>query len=60
ILKRNAVSFKFNKKGMGNCFQTVCLYCDVLGMKILWSEEFDEGCKAACNVMGNGVNNGGT
>uniref|UniRef100_A0A4X1VEJ1 Uncharacterized protein n=1 Tax=Sus scrofa TaxID=9823 RepID=A0A4X1VEJ1_PIG len=45
---------------MGNCFQTVCLYCDVLGMKILWSEEFDEGCKAACNVMGNGVNNGGT
>lgn len=34
---------------VGNCFQMVCFYWDVLGMKVLWYEEFEEGCKVVCN-----------
>ena len=28
---------------------TVTFYKDVLGMKVLRHEEFEEGCKASCN-----------
>uniref|UniRef100_A0A2K5PIG1 Glyoxalase domain-containing protein 4 n=1 Tax=Cebus imitator TaxID=2715852 RepID=A0A2K5PIG1_CEBIM len=34
---------------VGNRFQTARFYRDVLGMKVLRHEEFEEGCKAACN-----------
>ncbi|EQB78284.1 glyoxalase domain-containing protein 4-like protein [Camelus ferus] len=43
---RRALHFVFK---VGNRFQTASFYRDVLGMKILRHEEFDEGCKAACN-----------
>ncbi|XP_012667035.1 glyoxalase domain-containing protein 4 [Otolemur garnettii] len=34
---------------VGNRFHTARFYRDVLGMKVLRHEEFEEGCKAACN-----------
>ncbi|KAK7087145.1 glyoxalase domain-containing protein 4-like [Littorina saxatilis] len=34
---------------VGNRTETAKFYRDVLGMKFLRHEEFDEGCKAACN-----------
>ncbi|XP_066219670.1 glyoxalase domain-containing protein 4 [Saccopteryx leptura] len=43
---RRALHFVFK---VGNRFQTARFYRDVLGMKILRHEEFEEGCKAACN-----------
>ncbi|KAL4835414.1 hypothetical protein H8958_020726 [Nasalis larvatus] len=43
---RRALHFVFK---VGNRFQTARFYRDVLGMKVLRHEEFEEGCKAACN-----------
>eukprot|EP00071_Canis_lupus_P045588 XP_022279145.1 glyoxalase domain-containing protein 4 isoform X2 [Canis lupus familiaris] len=43
---RRALHFVFK---VGNRFQTARFFRDVLGMKILRHEEFEEGCKAACN-----------
>ncbi|XP_046463775.1 glyoxalase domain-containing protein 4-like [Daphnia pulex] len=43
---RRALHFVFK---VGNRTQTIKFYKDVLGMKILRHEEFEEGCKAACN-----------
>ncbi|XP_043853523.1 glyoxalase domain-containing protein 4-like [Dromiciops gliroides] len=43
---RHALHFVFK---VGNRFQTAHFYWDLLGMKILWHEEFEEGCKASCN-----------
>ncbi|XP_065752460.1 glyoxalase domain-containing protein 4 isoform X5 [Phocoena phocoena] len=43
---RRSLHFVFK---VGNRFQTACFYRDVLGMKILRHEEFEEGCRAACN-----------
>ncbi|KAM5274635.1 glyoxalase domain-containing protein 4 isoform 6-T6 [Ctenodactylus gundi] len=43
---RRALHFVFK---VGNRFQTVHFFRDVLGMKVLRHEEFEEGCKAACN-----------
>ncbi|XP_029783386.1 glyoxalase domain-containing protein 4 isoform X1 [Suricata suricatta] len=43
---RRALHFVFK---VGNRFQTTHFFRDVLGMKILRHEEFEEGCKAACN-----------
>uniref|UniRef100_A0A8C6I303 Gem nuclear organelle associated protein 4 n=1 Tax=Mus spicilegus TaxID=10103 RepID=A0A8C6I303_MUSSI len=43
---RRALHFVFK---VGNRFQTVHFFRDVLGMQVLRHEEFEEGCKAACN-----------
>ncbi|XP_058139772.2 glyoxalase domain-containing protein 4 [Dasypus novemcinctus] len=43
---RRSLHFVFK---VGNRFQTARFYRDVLGMKVLRHEEFEEGCKAACN-----------
>lgn len=43
---RRALHFVFK---VGNRPQTAKFYRDVLGMKFLRHEEFEEGCKAACN-----------
>uniref|UniRef100_E9Q055 Glyoxalase domain containing 4 n=1 Tax=Mus musculus TaxID=10090 RepID=E9Q055_MOUSE len=43
---RRALHFVFKVK---NRFQTVHFFRDVLGMQVLRHEEFEEGCKAACN-----------
>ncbi|XP_012596020.1 glyoxalase domain-containing protein 4 isoform X1 [Microcebus murinus] len=43
---RRALHFVFK---VGNRFQTARFYRDVLGMKVLRHEEFEEGCKASCN-----------
>uniref|UniRef100_A0A8D2IBX7 Glyoxalase domain containing 4 n=1 Tax=Urocitellus parryii TaxID=9999 RepID=A0A8D2IBX7_UROPR len=43
---RRALHFVFK---VGNRFQTTHFFRDVLGMKVLRHEEFEEGCKAACN-----------
>nr|CAH0110933.1 unnamed protein product [Daphnia galeata] len=43
---RRALHFVFK---VGNRTETIKFYKDVLGMKILRHEEFEEGCKAACN-----------
>nr|CAG4637174.1 EOG090X09EK [Ceriodaphnia reticulata] len=44
--ERRALHFVFK---VGDRTQTIKFYKDVLGMKILRHEEFEEGCKAACN-----------
>lgn len=46
MANRRALHFVFK---VGNRFETACFYRDVLGMKILRHEEFQDGCKAACN-----------
>uniref|UniRef100_A0A8C9QI88 Glyoxalase domain-containing protein 4 n=1 Tax=Spermophilus dauricus TaxID=99837 RepID=A0A8C9QI88_SPEDA len=43
---RRSLHFVFK---VGNRFQTTHFFRDVLGMKVLRHEEFEEGCKAACN-----------
>uniref|UniRef100_A0A2K6FBJ9 Glyoxalase domain-containing protein 4 n=1 Tax=Propithecus coquereli TaxID=379532 RepID=A0A2K6FBJ9_PROCO len=43
---RRALHFVFK---VGNRFQTARFYRDILGMKVLRHEEFEEGCKASCN-----------
>ncbi|XP_027717791.1 glyoxalase domain-containing protein 4 [Vombatus ursinus] len=43
---RRALHFVFK---VANRFQTARFYRDLLGMKILRHEEFEEGCKASCN-----------
>ncbi|XP_043910240.1 glyoxalase domain-containing protein 4 [Protopterus annectens] len=43
---RRALHFVFK---IGDRARTVMFYRDVLGMKILRHEEFEEGCKASCN-----------
>lgn len=43
---RRALHFVFK---VGDRSKTAIFYRDVLGMKILRHEEFEEGCKAACN-----------
>ncbi|MBZ3890780.1 Glyoxalase domain-containing protein 4 [Sciurus carolinensis] len=43
---RRALHFVFK---VGSRFQTAHFFRDVLGMKVLRHEEFEEGCKAACN-----------
>jgi len=43
---RRALHFVFK---VGNRTETAKFYRDVLGMKFLRHEEFEEGCKAACN-----------
>jgi len=43
---RRALHFVFK---VGDRCKTATFYRDVLGMKILRHEEFEEGCKAACN-----------
>uniref|UniRef100_G1NVR4 Glyoxalase domain-containing protein 4 n=2 Tax=Myotis lucifugus TaxID=59463 RepID=G1NVR4_MYOLU len=43
---RRALHFVFK---VGNRFQTARFFRDVLGMKVLRHEEFEEGCKATCN-----------
>ncbi|XP_030633121.1 glyoxalase domain-containing protein 4 [Chanos chanos] len=43
---RRALHFVFK---VGDRTKTATFYRDVLGMKILRHEEFDEGCKATCN-----------
>ncbi|XP_025136699.1 glyoxalase domain-containing protein 4 isoform X1 [Bubalus bubalis] len=46
MASRRALHFVFK---VGNRFETARFYRDVLGMKILRHEEFQDGCKAACN-----------
>nr|CAG4649498.1 EOG090X09EK [Scapholeberis mucronata] len=43
---RRALHFVFK---VGDRARTIKFYKDILGMKILRHEEFEEGCKAACN-----------
>jgi len=43
---RRALHFVFK---VGDRTETIRFYKDVLGMKILRHEEFEEGCKASCN-----------
>nr|XP_057936209.1 glyoxalase domain-containing protein 4 [Doryrhamphus excisus] len=43
---RRALHFVFK---VGDRTKTATFYRDVLGMKVLRHEEFDEGCKATCN-----------
>nr|CAG4641023.1 EOG090X09EK [Eulimnadia texana] len=46
MASRRALHFVFK---VGNRTETIKFYKEVLGMKILRHEEFEEGCKAACN-----------
>lgn len=46
MASRRALHFVFK---IGNRTKTAKFYRDVLGMKFLRHEEFEEGCKAACN-----------
>ncbi|XP_029467954.1 glyoxalase domain-containing protein 4 isoform X1 [Rhinatrema bivittatum] len=46
MVTRRALHFVFK---VGDRPQTARFYRDVLGMKILRHEEFEEGCKASCN-----------
>ncbi|KAK6184475.1 hypothetical protein SNE40_001871 [Patella caerulea] len=46
MASRRALHFVFK---IGNRHETAKFYRDVLGMKFLRHEEFEEGCKAACN-----------
>uniref|UniRef100_A0A8C5YDS0 VOC domain-containing protein n=1 Tax=Microcebus murinus TaxID=30608 RepID=A0A8C5YDS0_MICMU len=48
---RRALHFVFK---VGNRFQTARFCRDVLRMKVLRHEEFEEGCKASCNGPYNG------
>nr|CAG4641855.1 EOG090X09EK [Eurycercus lamellatus] len=43
---RRALHFVFK---VGDRLQTIKFYKEILGMKILRHEEFEEGCKASCN-----------
>lgn len=46
MASRRALHFVFK---VGNRFETARFYREVLGMKVLRHEEFEEGCKASCN-----------
>lgn len=46
MAQKRALHFVFK---VGNRTETAKFYRDVLGMKFLRHEEFEEGCKAACN-----------
>uniref|UniRef100_M3ZAH3 Glyoxalase domain-containing protein 4 n=1 Tax=Nomascus leucogenys TaxID=61853 RepID=M3ZAH3_NOMLE len=48
VTSRSVAALHFVFK-VGDRFQTARFYRDVLGMKVLRHEEFEEGCKAACN-----------
>jgi len=43
---RRALHFVFK---IGDRDQTMKFFREILGMKVLRHEEFDEGCKATCN-----------
>ncbi|XP_054712107.1 glyoxalase domain-containing protein 4-like [Uloborus diversus] len=46
MAQRRALHFVFK---IGDRKETIKFYTEILGMKVLRHEEFDEGCKASCN-----------